>query len=170
MVNQLKPARAEKKPIASLSGGLNDGSTRIVDSQNLPAETFLQATYDKSEDQIVARQKYPNLVNTRKRGTTMQNTRLTALFTITAFLLGFGLGGLSMHYASAQGLFGVTASVKQIGSALVDMQKNIDELQKNMGTIKHAKEQLAALAPESGGDAIKKEGESLKKFLPGAGQ
>jgi len=86
----------------------------------------------------------------------MQYTRPTALFTIAAFLLGFGLGGASMHYASAEGLFGVTASVKQIGSALVDMQKNVDELQKNMGTIKHAKEQLAALAPESGGDAIKK--------------
>jgi hypothetical protein len=100
----------------------------------------------------------------------MQYTRPTALFTIAAFLLGFGLGGASMHYASAEGLFGVTASVKQIGSALVDMQKNIDELQKNMGTIKHAKEQLAALAPESGGDAIKKEGESLKKMLPGMGQ
>ena len=53
-----------------------------------------------------------------------------------------------MDYASAEGLFGVTASVKQIGSALVDMQKeDVDELQKNMGTIKHAKEQLAALAP-----------------------
>ena len=100
----------------------------------------------------------------------MQNTRPIALFTITAFLLGFGLGGVSIHYASAQGLFGVTASVKQIGSALVDMQKNVDELQKNMGTIKHAKEQLAALAPEGGGDAIKKEGESLKKLLPGVGQ
>ena len=75
-----------------------------------------------------------------------------------------------MHYASAEGLFGVTASVKQIGSALVDMQKNVDELQKNMGTIKHAKEQLAALTPESGGGAIKKEGESLQKMLPGMGQ
>jgi hypothetical protein len=75
-----------------------------------------------------------------------------------------------MHYASAEGLFGVTASVKQIGSALVDMQKNVDELQKNMGTIKHAKEQLAALAPESGGDAMKKEGDSLKKMFPGMGQ
>lgn len=100
----------------------------------------------------------------------MQYTRPTALFTIAAFLLGFGLGGASMHYVSAEGLFGVTASVKQIGSALVDMQKNVDELQKNMGTIKHAKEQLAALAPESGGDAMKKEGESLKKMLPGMGQ
>ena len=100
----------------------------------------------------------------------MKNTRPAALFTITAFLLGFGLGGVSIHFASAQGLFGVTASVKQIGSALVEMQKNVDELQKNMGTIKHAKEQLAAVAPEGSGDAIKKEGESLKKMLPGMGQ
>jgi uncharacterized protein HemX len=100
----------------------------------------------------------------------MQNTRLVALFTITAFLLGFGLGGVSMHYASAEELFGVTTSVKQIGSALVDMQKNVDELQKNMGTIKQAKEQLAALAPENGGDAIKKEGKALKKLFPGMSQ
>ena len=50
------------------------------------------------------------------------------------------------------------------------MQKNVDELQKNMGTIKHAKEQLAALTPESGGDAMKKEGESLKKMFPDMGQ
>ena len=63
-----------------------------------------------------------------------------------------------------------SAQAPEIGSALEDMQKNVDELQKNMGTIKHAKEQLAALAPESGGDAMKKEGESLKKMLPGMGQ
>src|SRR3954452_17497777 len=99
----------------------------------------------------------------------MNNTN-TAIVTVTTFLLGFGLGGTSMHYAAAEGLFGVTISVKQIGSALVDMQKNVDELQKNMGAIKHAKEQLAALAPESGGDTMKKEGESLKKMLPGMGQ
>jgi hypothetical protein len=100
----------------------------------------------------------------------MTNTRPTAFFTIAAFLLGFGLGGVSIHFASAQGLFGVTASVKQIGSALVEMQKNVDELQKNMGTLKHAKEQLVAVAPEGSGDAIKQEGESLKKMLPGMGQ
>ena len=100
----------------------------------------------------------------------MTRTRPTALLTIAAFLLGFGLGGVSMHYASAQGIFGVTASVKQIGSALVEMQKNIDDLQKNMGTIKKEKDQLASLAPEGSGDTIKKEGESLKKFIPGMGQ
>ncbi|MGH7182378.1 MAG: hypothetical protein ACREJN_10420 [Nitrospiraceae bacterium] len=100
----------------------------------------------------------------------MKSTRPISLLTTAAFLLGFGLGGVSMPYASAQGMFGVTASVKQIGSALVETQKNVDELQKNMGTIKHAKEQLVALAPEGGTDAIKKKGESLKKLLPGMGQ
>jgi len=100
----------------------------------------------------------------------MRSTRPTVILTIAAFLLGFGLGAVSIQYASAQGLFGVTTSVKQIGSALVEMQKNVDKLQKNMGTIKHAKEQLAALAPEGSGDAIKKEGESLKKMLPNMGQ
>jgi hypothetical protein len=49
------------------------------------------------------------------------------------------------------------------------MQKNVDELQKNMGTIKQAKDQLSSLSPASG-DAIKKEGESLKQMIPGLGQ
>ncbi len=57
----------------------------------------------------------------------------------------------------------------QIGSALVEMQKNVDDLQKNMGTIKQAKDQLSSLSP-AGGDAIEKEGESLKQMIPGFGQ
>ena len=81
------------------------------------------------------------------------------------FLLGFGWGGLSLHVASAQGLFGLKDSISQIGSALVEMQKNVDALQKNMGTIKQAKDQLSSLSP-AGGDAIKKEGESLKHIIP----
>jgi len=39
----------------------------------------------------------------------------TAIVTVTAFLLGFGLGGLSLHYASAQGMFGLSTSVSQLG-------------------------------------------------------
>ena len=74
-----------------------------------------------------------------------------------------------MHVASAQGLFGLKTSVTQIGSALVEMQKNVDALQKNMGTIKQAKDQLASLSP-AGGDAIKKEEESLKELIPGMGK
>lgn len=38
-------------------------------------------------------------------------------------------------------------SVKQIGSALVEMQKNVDDLQKSMRTLKQAKEQLASVSP-----------------------
>jgi hypothetical protein len=37
------------------------------------------------------------------------------------------------------------------------MQKNVDELQKNLGTIKQAKDQLSSLSP-AGGDTIKKKG------------
>ena len=51
------------------------------------------------------------------------------------------------------------------GSALVEMQKNVDALQKNMGTIKQAKDQLSSLSP-AGGDAIKKDGESFKQLIP----
>jgi hypothetical protein len=99
----------------------------------------------------------------------MTAARSTYIFSITAFLLGFGLGGVSLHVASAQGLFGLKTSVTQIGSALVEMQKNVDALQKNMGTIKQAKDQLASLSP-AGGDAIKKEGESLRDLVPGMGK
>lgn len=74
-----------------------------------------------------------------------------------------------MHVASAQGLLGLKTSVSQIGSALVEMQKNVDDLQKNMNTIKQAKDQLSSLSP-AGGDTIKKDGESLKQLLPGLSQ
>jgi hypothetical protein len=99
----------------------------------------------------------------------MTATRSTSIFSMAAFLLGFGLGGLSFHVASAQGLLGLKTSVSQIGSALVEMQKNVDALQKNMGTIKQAKDELSSLSP-AGGDAMKKEGESLKQMIPGMGQ
>ena len=99
----------------------------------------------------------------------MTAARSTYIFSITAFLPGFGLGGLSLHVATAQGLFGLKTSITQIGSALIEMQKNVDALQKNMGTIKQAKDQLSSLSP-AGGDAIKKEEESLKELIPGMGK
>ena len=99
----------------------------------------------------------------------MTATRSTYIFSIAAFLLGFGLGGFSLHVASAQGLFGLKTTVSQIGSALIEMQKNVDDLQKNMGTLKHAKDQLSTLSPTSG-NAMKKEEESLKQLIPGMGQ
>jgi hypothetical protein len=95
--------------------------------------------------------------------------RSTGIITIVAFFIGFGLGGISLHYAQAQGVLGLSTSVKQIGQALVEMQKNVDDLQKNMGTLKQAKEQLTSLSP-GGGESLSKEGESLKKAIPGFGQ
>ena len=50
------------------------------------------------------------------------------------------------------------------------MQKNVDDLQKNMGTIKQVKEQLSSLSPQGGGipggDLLKKGGDSLKDMKP----
>ena len=92
----------------------------------------------------------------------------TAIMTITAFLLGFGLGGLSLHYASAQGILGLSTSVSQLGSALVDMQKNVDDLQKNMGTVKQVKDQLTSLSPQGGGitgGGLGKKGSDLFKDM-----
>ena len=89
----------------------------------------------------------------------------TAIVTVMAFLLGFGLGGLSLHYASAQGIFGLSTSVSQLGSALVDMQKNVDALQKNMGTVKQVKDQLTSLSPQDGGITGGEQGKKGSDFL-----
>ena len=42
-------------------------------------------------------------------------------------------------------------SAKQIGSALVDMQRNVDNLQEQMRTLKQVKEQLVSASPKAGG-------------------
>lgn len=81
----------------------------------------------------------------------MFTTRSMSMIAILAFLIGFGLGGLSLHVASAQGILGLKDSVTQIGGSLVEMQKNVDELQKNMNTIKQAKDQLSSLSSTGGG-------------------
>lgn len=100
----------------------------------------------------------------------MKNRTRTSIIIATAFCMGFGLGGLSLHYAAAQGILGISTSVSQLGSALVEMQKNVDDLQKNMGTLKQVKEQLTSLSPQGGGtpggDLLKKGGESLKDMKP----
>ncbi len=89
---------------------------------------------------------------------------------VTAFFMGFGLGGLSLHYADAQGIFELSTSVSQLGSTLVDMQKNVDDLQKNMATVKQVKDQLSSLSTQGGGtpggDLLKKGGDSLKDMKP----
>jgi hypothetical protein len=100
----------------------------------------------------------------------MKKRSRTSIMIMTAFLSGFGLGGVSLHYASAQGMFGLSTSVSQLGSTLVEMQKNVDDLQKNMGTLKQVKEQLTSLSPQGGGppggDLMKKGGDSLKDMTP----
>ena len=101
----------------------------------------------------------------------MKNSSRASIMTVAAFLLGFGLGGLSLHYASAQGMFGLSTSVSQLGTALVEMQKNVDDLQKNMGTIKQVKDQLTSLSPQGGGipggiDKLKKDSDTLKGMAP----
>jgi hypothetical protein len=40
----------------------------------------------------------------------MKNSVRTSIVIVTTFLLGFGLGGVSLHYASAQGMFGLSTS------------------------------------------------------------
>ena len=106
----------------------------------------------------------------------MYALRWTAVAIVTAFLLGLGMGGGSVYYAQAQGLFGLSGSVQQMGTALVEMKKNVDALQKNMATLTQVKDQLNALAsPGSNpllkeGESLKQEGESMKKMIPGFGQ
>ena len=51
----------------------------------------------------------------------MTASRSKYIFSIAKFLLGFGLGGVSLHVASAQGLLGLKTSISQIWSALVEM-------------------------------------------------
>ena len=82
----------------------------------------------------------------------MITARSMSMIAMFAFLIGFGLEGLSLHVASAQGILGLKDSVTQMGSSLVEMQKNVDELQKNMNTIKQAKDQLSSLASTGGMD------------------
>ncbi len=84
----------------------------------------------------------------------MTTTRQISVIAIPAFLIGFMLGGLSLHIASAEGLFGLKDSVTQIGGSLVEMQKNVDDLQKNMNTLKKAKDQLSSLSSPGGGGGI----------------
>lgn len=91
----------------------------------------------------------------------MPITRVVCLFAMPAFLIGFGLGGVSLHIAAAEGLFGIKDSVTQIGSSLVEMQKNIDALQKNMNMLKETKDKLSSLSSSEGGLFVIRKGLAL---------
>ncbi len=51
----------------------------------------------------------------------MITARSMSMIAMFAFLIGFGLEGLSLHVASAQGILGLKDSVTQMGSSLVEM-------------------------------------------------
>ena len=95
----------------------------------------------------------------------MPTTRMVCLFAMPAFLIGFGLGGVSLHIAAAEGLFGIKDSVTQIGSSLVEMQKNVDALQKNMNMLKETKDKLSSLSSSEGGV-----GGAMDSFMKKKGQ
>lgn len=129
----------------------------------------MQPTQHQDATSLTVVQSTRSQHGTAKEGN-MKNRPRTSIVIVTAFFMGFGLGGLSLHYAAAQGIFGLSTSVSQLGSALVDMQKNVDDLQKNMGTVKQVKEQLSSLSPPGGdtpgGDLLKKGGDALKDMKP----
>lgn len=103
----------------------------------------------------------------------MNTGRYGMLPIIGAFFLGFALGGTSFHFAAAQGLMGLSGSVTQLSQALASMEKNMQQFQDGMAKIKQVKEQLATLPGQTtgkAGEALKQQGESVKKSLPGLGQ
>ena len=53
-------------------------------------------------------------------------------------------------------------SVKQIGGALVEMQKNVDALQESMGMLKQVKKQLASVSEADVREATGKNARALK--------
>ena len=73
------------------------------------------------------------------------------LFAVPAFLVGFDLGGLSFLLAWAEGRFEIEDSSFQNGTSLMEMQKNVDALQKNMNMLKETKEKLSTFSSPSGG-------------------
>ena len=77
----------------------------------------------------------------------MNNIRLTYLLTLNspsqrALRLWTGKTIHTFRHCSA----------KQIGSALIEMQKNVDDLQKSLRTLQHMKEQLVSVSAERGGE------------------
>lgn len=61
-------------------------------------------------------------------------------------------------------------SVKQIGNTLVEMQKNIDNLQKSMRTLQQVKEQLVSGSAEGRGETRKMNTGSVKTAARFGGQ
>ena len=56
-------------------------------------------------------------------------------------------------------------SVKHIGSALVQMQKNVDALQESMGRLQQVKEQFVSVSAASVRETMEKDKRSLKQGI-----
>jgi hypothetical protein len=87
----------------------------------------------------------------------MNNTRRTYLLTLNspsqrALRLWTGKSIHTLRHCS----------VKEIGGALVDMQKTLDDLQKSMRALQHVKEQLVSASADGVGGILKKDNEPLK--------
>jgi hypothetical protein len=87
----------------------------------------------------------------------MNNTRRTYLLTLNspsqrALRLWTGRSIHTLRHCS----------VKHIGSALVEMQKNVDDLQKALRTLQQMKERLVSVSADGGGETRKKDKGSLK--------
>ena len=91
----------------------------------------------------------------------MNNTRRTYLLTLNspsqrALRLWTGKSIHTLRHCS----------VKDIGGALVEMQKTLDDLQKSMRTLQHMQEQLVSDSADGPGGTLKKDNEPSKGNHP----
>jgi hypothetical protein len=91
----------------------------------------------------------------------MNNTRRTYLLTLNspsqrALRLWTGQSIHTLRHCS----------VKEIGGALVEMQKTLDDLQKSMRTLQDMQEQLVSASADGAGGTLKKDNEPLKANDP----
>jgi hypothetical protein len=94
-------------------------------------------------------------------GGQMNNTRRTYLLTLNspsqrALRLWMGKSIHTLRHCS----------VKDIGGALVEMQKTLDDLQKSMRTLQHMQEQLVSDSADGPGGTLKKDNEPSKGNHP----
>ena len=87
----------------------------------------------------------------------MNNTRRTYLLTLNspsqrALRLWTGKSIHTLRHCS----------VKEIGGALVEMQKSLDDLQKSMRALQRVKEQLVSVSADGVGGTLKKDTGSVK--------
>ncbi|MGC2423635.1 MAG: hypothetical protein WA666_04700 [Nitrospirota bacterium] len=93
----------------------------------------------------------------------MKKLALVLMF-LVVFAAGYVTGSVQTKKAMAIELGGVgqtVESVKNLGTAVVQMQKNVDELQKNLNSVKKIKEDLSGAVGGGTGQS-----QDLKKAIP----